>query len=145
MSALKTSPEFRTLEQIAADEDIASASESGRSLPGWGMVELLTPEAADDLMAACEQESQLIERFGSNQAAALGLNHHPFRWGTKTYRITRLAYANGKADVEILPPDEVLKAEVARRVESDRFHTLGYSKGFGFICFPEDYAKYTNG
>ena len=40
------------------------------------------------------------------------------------------------------PLDAEFVAEVKKRVERDRFHTLTYYQGFGFICFPEDYAKY---
>ena len=71
-----------------------------------------------------------------------GVRGQPFRWKDKVYRVIRCDYVGGEALVEATPPDPEFMAEVKRRVETDRFHTLNYYQGFGFISFPEDYAKY---
>ena len=74
--------------------------------------------------------------------AMSSLRGQPFRWKNKVFRIVRCEYVGGQALVEVIPHDPDFLAEVKRRIEQDRFHTLTYYQGFGFICFPEDYQKY---
>ena len=74
--------------------------------------------------------------------APAGVRGQPFRWKEKVFRILRCDFVGGQALVEVSPSDPEFEAEVKKRLEKDRFHTLTYYQGFGFICFPEDYPKY---
>lgn len=125
----------RSLEQRRADEVAADGA-----WDGFETEELLTEEGALELLS----HSRALAR--ANAAESNGVLGHaagqPFRWKNKVYRITRCDYTDGEAVVEATPDDADFKDEVKRRVESDRFHTLNYYHGYGFICFPEDYAKY---
>lgn len=80
-----------------------------------------------------------------DQTVALAtIQGQPFRWKDKVFRIMHCDYVGGQAIVEVVPHDEEFVAAVKKRVEQDRFHTLSHYQGFGFICFPEDYQKYSN-
>lgn len=78
----------------------------------------------------------------NHTTAMESLRNQPFRWKDKVFRIIQCDYIGNQAQVEVVPHDLDFVAEVKRRVEQDRFHTLTYYQGFGFICFPEDYSKY---
>lgn len=94
-------------------------------------------------MQILEQRRRQAEGGNLNHGATSGgLRNQPFRWREKVFRILRCDYAEGQAIVEVAPADTEFIAEVKKRVEQDRFHTLAYYQGFGFICFPEDYQKY---
>ncbi len=71
-----------------------------------------------------------------------GIKSQPFRWQSKIFRLLRCEYEAGQAAVEVAPHDDEFVAVLKKRIEDDRFHTLTYFQGFGFICLPEDYQKY---
>ncbi|MGL6095223.1 MAG: hypothetical protein ACRC7O_05390 [Fimbriiglobus sp.] len=71
-----------------------------------------------------------------------GLAVQPFMWRGRVFRVLRAVFDHGRTEVAVAPPDAEFEAELRRRIEADRFHTLGYFQGFGFACFPEDHAKY---
>ena len=119
----------RSPEQKLADEAAAAGT-----WEGFDTEELLTEEGALEILS----HSRALAREDALGSALA----QPFRWKNKVYRILRCDYAGGQAVVEATPPDPDFTAEVKRRVEADRFHTLTYYQGFGFIAFPEDYAKY---
>ena len=63
--------------------------------------------------------------------------------GRHTRDRSRREKANGvEPSVEVVPKDAEFAAEIQRRVEQNRFHTMGFFQAIGFACFPEDYAKY---
>ncbi len=101
---------------------------------GFDTEELLTEEGAVEILSHSRALAK-EDAMGSARA-------QPFRWKNKVYRIVRCDYVGSEAVVEATPPDPDFTAEIKRRVEADRFHTLTYYQGFGFIAFPEDYAKY---
>jgi len=108
----------------------------------FGSEQLLTENGAIEIITSGELLQQRIEEAGMDQGIALGFATQPFRWKDKVFRILKAAYVGGKAVVEVSPPDAEFEADVRRRIEQDRFHTLTFYQGFGFVCFPEDYAKY---
>ena len=119
----------RTPQQRLADEAVAAGA-----WDGFEAEELLTEEGAAELLS----HSRSLTR----ETALAGVFAQPFRWKNKVYRVTRCDYEGDEALVEATPPDPDFTAEVKRRVEADRFHVLTYYQGFGFVAFPEDYAKY---
>ncbi len=123
----------RTPSQIAADEAMAAAAESG-NWEGWQTVELLTAEGAQQILDYCQN-------LDPNSVLA-ELTKQPFRWQHLVFRIVRCEYAEGKALVEAVPPHDEFVAEVKKRIEQNRFHVLPYYQGYGFISFPEDYELY---
>src|SRR5438128_384177 len=116
----------RTDAQRKLDEAVAAGDWSG-----FEVEELLTEEGALEIIAHAKT-------LGTRSAVL----DQPFRWKTKVYRIRKCEFADGEAAVEVAPHDEELVAEIKRRVGADRFHFLAYCQGFGFACFPEDFAKY---
>ena len=121
----------RTDAQRKLDEAIAAGDWTG-----FTTEELLTEEGALELIAY--RENLAIQAH----AALRGLLNQPFRWKTKVYRILKCEFTDGRAAVKVAPHDDELVAEIQRRVAADRFHHLAYCQGFGFACFPEDFAKY---
>ena len=108
---------------------------------GFQTEQLLTEEGARQLM---EHRHLLAKERAMDQVTGTGfLKTQPFRWKDRVYRILRADYLNGEALVEIAPHDDELVAELKKRIEQDRFHSLNVYLGFGFICFPEDYSKYS--
>ena len=125
----------RTSERRRADEAAAAGA-----WEGFETEDLLTDQGAAEILAHCRT---LAKENAMESYSALGhARGQPFRWKDRVYRIIRCDYVGGEAVVEATPADAEFMAEVKRRVEADRFHTLNYYQGFGFICFPEDYAKY---
>jgi len=107
---------------------------------GFASEELLTEEGAHQILEHCHS---LAKEVAMDQSIALGsVQKQPFRWHDKVYRIIRCEYVGGEAFAEVVPHDPDFVAELKKRVEQDRFHTLTYYQGFGFMCFPEDYQKY---
>ncbi|SRR6266446_4975115 len=108
---------------------------------GFQTEQLLTEEGARQLM---EHRHVLARERAMDQVTVTGfLKTQPFRWKDRVYRILRADYLNREALVEIAPHDDELVAELKKRIEQDRFHSLNVYLGFGFICFPEDYSKYS--
>ncbi|HET6576297.1 MAG TPA: hypothetical protein VFG68_22030 [Fimbriiglobus sp.] len=135
MNPTKTQPEFRTPEQIVADEEIAASHEKcivTDAATGWSVL-----EATDERRGLAEAGVA----DPNNAIAAGGLNV-PFLWNGKVYRITRACHRGGAAVVETAPADPAFETEVRRRIESVPHHVLTFYQGFGFVCFPEDYARY---
>jgi hypothetical protein len=125
----------RTTAQRLADETAAAGA-----WEGFETEELLTEQGAAEILAHCRTFA--MENAMDSYSALGHARGQPFRWKNKVYRIIRCDYVAGEAAVEATPADADFMAEVKRRLEADRFHTLNYYQGFGFICFPEDYAKY---
>ena len=135
MSTMTIRPEFRTPEQIRADEEIAWLSE--RYLVTDPDTRWTIREATDEreaLANACANEP--------NNAIAVGGLNVPFLWNGKVYRIARASHRSGNTSVESLPRDSAFEGEVRRRIDAVPFRVLTFYQGFGFICFPEDYARY---
>lgn len=120
------------------DERVAQGDWSGFT----SFEQLLTPEGALELFASEDLMAANFREEDMNQAVALGYSSQPFRWKDKVYRVLKAAYIDGRAVAEVSPHDPEFSAEVCRHIEQDRFHTLTFYQGFGFVCFPEDYAKY---
>ena len=136
MATTTLAQEYRTPERIRADETIAATHEQFLVVDprtGW-----MIPEATD------ERESLATANAGAaNNAIAIGGLDTPFLWNGKVFRITRAEHRDGTVTVESVPQDEGFRNEIVRRIESVPFRVLTFYQGFGFICFPEDYAKYT--
>lgn len=135
MNTTKIQSEFRTPLQIRADEEIAAKSEMylvKDAATRWTIL-----EATDERQALAEANAN-----EPNNAIAVGGLNVPFLWNAKVYRITRAEHRNGTIAIEVTPPDADFKAEVRRRIESVPYRVLTFYQGFGFVCFPEDYAKY---
>jgi hypothetical protein len=129
-SADARSPSQRQADAVAAAEDWQD----------FGTEVLLDEDGAHQILEHCHN---LAKESAMDQTIALGgVKTQPFRWKDKVFRILRCDYVGSEALVEVVPHDPDFIAEVKRRVETDRFHTLTYYQGFGFICFPEDYSKY---
>lgn len=125
----------RTPVQQEADAQIVAGDWAG-----FEVTNLLSDEGADQIIEHCHN---LAKEAEMDQTTTLGsIKSQPFRWKDKVYRILRYDYVGGQALVEAIPHDPDFVAELKKRVEADRFHTLTYYQGFGFISFPEDYAKY---
>jgi hypothetical protein len=125
----------RSPEQKQADESAAAGK-----WEGFETETLISEEGALQLL---RHNHLSAAQNGVDSPAALGsVRLQPFRWRDKVYRILRCDFRDGRAMVEVTPPDPEFTQEVTKRVEANRFHTLTYFQGFGFICFPEDYAQY---
>jgi len=135
MTMTESPPLLRVTE---TDERVAAGDWSGFTDLG----SLLTMEGALELFASSDLMAANIREEGMNQAIALGYSSQPFRWKDKVYRVLKASFIDGKASVEVSPHDPEFLAEVCRHIEQDRFHTLTFYQGFGFVCFPEDYVKY---
>jgi hypothetical protein len=124
------SPEQRQVDELAA----------AGTWDGFDTESLLTDDAARQLLRRNDIHTQ---PNGTNAILAMeSVRSQPFRWRDKEFRILRCNYKDGHAEVEVAPTDDEFVEELKKRVETDRFHTLTYYQGFGFICFPEDYARY---
>ncbi len=127
-------PDTRTVDQIKVDEAVAAGN-----WEGFEITQLMSEE---------EARARILQRRKVATPAAIApfAGDHPrlqpFRWKDRIFRILRCDYVGDHAEVEVVPSDPELVAEVKRRIERDRFHTLTYYQGFGFISFPEDYTKY---
>jgi hypothetical protein len=127
--------DVRSPSQLQADA--AAAAEDWQ---GFTTEVVLDEDGAHQILEHCRN---LAKESEMDQTIALGgVKNQPFRWKDKVFRILRCEYVNGEALVEVVPHDAAFIAEVKRRVQADRFHTLTYYQGFGFICFPEDYQQY---
>jgi hypothetical protein len=137
---MKTLPSVQQRDARSPEQKRTDEAAAVGAWDGFETEELLTEEGALEILA---HSRALARESAADSNSALGhAGGQPFRWKTKVYRITRCDYREGEAVVEATPADADFMAEVKRRVETDRFHTLSYYQGFGFICFPEDYAKY---
>lgn len=128
--------EFRSVAQQRADEEIAADAER-----------YLVRDAATKwtVMAASDERRSLAEAAADeteNNAIASGGLNVPFLWNGKVYRIARASHRSGQTTVESSPRDTAFESEVRRRIEAVPFRVLTFYQGFGFICFPEDYARY---
>jgi hypothetical protein len=135
MGTITTRPEFRTPEQIAADEEIAAEAERyvvKDATTGWAV--FAATDARRALAAATAGDA--------NNAVAPGGLDVPFLWNGRAYRITRAAHRGGTTTVEAEPADPAFVAEVRRRIDASPCRVLTFYQGFGFVCFPEDHAKY---
>lgn len=132
MNTTTVRPEYRTPEWIEGDEAVAADHERfivKDAATGWTVHE--ATDARREL-AAADPDSAI---------AAGGLNT-PFLWNGRVYRITRASRAGGQTVIDVQPPDAAFAAEVRRRIEASRCRVLSFYQGFGFVCFPEDHAKY---
>lgn len=118
-------------------DEAAAAGDWG----GFDVERLVTEEGAGQLLD--HRQNMTKEQAMDQTATTTSLRSQPFRWKDKVFRILRADYVNGQALVEIAPHDEEFAAQVKKRIEEDRFHSLNVYLGFGFICFPEDYSKYS--
>ncbi|HXD89164.1 MAG TPA: hypothetical protein VN641_21915 [Urbifossiella sp.] len=135
MSTTKTQTEFRTAAQIRADEEIAADAERylvKDSATGW-----MIPQATDERRNLAEANANEV----SNAVAAGGLNV-PFLWNGKAFRIVKASHCAGSTIVESQPRDAAFEAELRRRIDAVPFHVLTFFQGFGYVCFPEDFARY---
>lgn len=134
----KAQPEFRTPERIRVDEMVANGdwSEFGPSQA------LMTEEAAHALLDARKSAVGANGPVDVLAHSAGGAANQLFLWRGRPFRIVRAIFDCGRASVEASPSDAEFEAELRRRIEADPFHALGYYQGFGFVCFPEDYARY---
>ena len=131
-------PEFRTPEQIEADERIANGDWSQCT----SRVEIMTQEAALAILAARKKAPTANGTVDSVGGLLFGLKDLPFIWKGRPFRILRAIYDHGQADVEVAPSDSEFESELKKRIEADRLHALTFFQGCGFTCFPEDYARY---
>jgi hypothetical protein len=133
MNTTKAQSEFRTPEQIEADEAIAASCESAivrDAVTGWTVLE------------ATDERRKLMAAAGPNNAIAPSGLDVPFLWNGKAYRITRASHRNGTTTVDAMPADPNFLAEVRRRIDAVPYHVLTFYQWFGFVCFPEDIARY---
>jgi len=135
MSTTKTQTEHRTPAQIEADEDIAANAE--RYIVTDGATHWTVHAATDERRALAKASTA-----ESNNAIAAGGLNTPFLWNGKVYRVVKASHRTGATSVESSPRDAAFEAELRRRIDSTPFHVLTFYQGFGFICFPEDYARY---
>lgn len=119
------------------DERVAAGDWSG-----FDTTVLCTEEGAVEILREGSRLRKEIVAAGGDQAAVLGFAGRPFRWKQSVFRVAKAVYVGGRAEVEVTPPDDEFEAELRARIEGNRFHTLDYVQGFGYVCFPEDYAKY---
>ncbi len=131
---MSTLPSVQQQDTSSAEQRRADEAAAAENWEGFETEELLTEKGALEILA----HSRAL--VGENAMGSV--RGQPFRWKDKVYRILRCDYVGGEAVVDAAPPDPEFTAEVKRRVEADRFHTLNFYQGFGFIAFPEDYAKY---
>lgn len=131
---MSTIPSIQQQDPRTAAQRLADEAAAAGEWEGFETEELLTEQGASEILTHA--------RAAGRDGLMARVCEQPFRWKDKVYRITRCGYVGGEAVVEVAPADAEFTAEVKRRVEADRFHTLNYYQGFGFISFPEDYAKY---
>ena len=135
MSTTKTETEFRTASQIRADEEIAADAE--RYVVKDGATRWMIPQATDERRSLAEATAN-----EANNAVAPGGLDVPFLWNGKVFRIVKASHRAGSTVVESKPRDAVFEAELRRRIDAVPFHVLTFFQGFGYVCFPEDYARY---
>jgi hypothetical protein len=135
MSTVTTRPDFRTPEQVRADEEIVFDHEQFLLIDSTNR---WTISGIDDI------RRRLAIEGGKEPSNALpgGKIDVPFVWNGKAHKIIRAALRNGIAEVEVAPPDADLKGELLRRIEGNPHHVLTFYQGFGFVCFVEDHARY---
>ncbi len=136
MRAITVQPEFRSLDRLHADEEIADAHENFLvvdATTGWSI-----HGAIDERLRL----SQMSSDIDGNNAIAIGGLNSPFLWNGNVYRINRASFADGKATVEVSPTNAEFETELCRRIESAPHHVLTFYQGFGFICFVEDHSRY---
>lgn len=134
MSTTQTQAEFRTADEIRADEEIAA---------GFEMF-LVKDESGRVIHEATDERRRLVEESASNPNNAIapgGLNM-PFLWKEQVFRVIRAGHHAGRTVVVVEPPNADFEAEVRQRIQAKPHRVLTFYQGFGFICFPEDYAKY---
>src|SRR5438067_1380439 len=122
MSTTRMQAEFRTPEQIRADEEIAAEAERyivTDSITKWTVLE------AED-----ERRSLATANEPNNAIAPGGLNV-PFLWNGKVYRVTQASNRAGATNVESSPRDAAFEAEVRRRIDAVPFRVLTFYQGFG--------------
>ena len=124
------SPEQRQVDELAA----------AGTWERFDTESLIPEEAALELLR--RNQIAALQNGAGAASACENIRLQPFRWRDKVFRILRCDYKDGHALVDVAPSDPEFVEELKRRVEEDRFHTLTYYQGFGFICFPEDHAKY---
>lgn len=107
---------------------------------GFETKQLLSEEGAGQLLE--HRRNLAVEPPMDTHTTTGFLKTQPFRWRDKIFRILRADYSGGQALVEVVPHDDEFVAELKRRIESDRFHSLNVYLGFGFVCFPEDYPTF---
>jgi hypothetical protein len=131
-------PEFRTPQQIEADERLANGDWS-ECMP---RAEIMTKEAALAILSARKKAPSSNGTVDSVRGLLHGLKELPFIWKGRPFRILRAVYDHGRADVEVAPSDFEFEAELKKRIEADRLHALTFFQGYGFTCFPEDFSRY---
>jgi hypothetical protein len=126
--------EFRTPEQVRADEEIAA-----------GFEVFLVKDAAGRVVHQATDERRRLAEAGAadpNNAIAAGGLNVPFLWNGGVFRVTRAGHHGGRTVVAVEPPDAGFEAEVRRRIDAAPCRVLTFYQGFGFVCFPEDHDKY---
>lgn len=100
-------------------------------------------DRAGVILEASDERRRLAQAAtGANNAIAEGGLNVPFLWNGKVYRVTRAGHHYGQTTVAVSPPGQAFEAEVRRRIDAVPYRVLTSFQGFGFVCFPEDHAKY---
>ena len=130
-----TFPEFRSPDRIRADEALADWFESQ---------EVMDTVSGSRLSKSSEERRRLMESMeaGPNNAIAPGGWNVPFLWQGREYRILKVEYRDGRAEVEVVPDEPALVAVLKGRIQTAKHHVLTYHQGFGFICLPEENHRY---
>ena len=97
-------------------------------------VSLFLADRAAQVEISGDEAGQRLDNFLLRRAKGVPKSH--------VYRIIRAEYHRGTTTIEVTPPDVDFRAEVVRRIEAVPYRVLTFYQGFGFVCFPEDYAKY---
>lgn len=133
MTPTLTDADHRTADRRAADEEIA-----------WSFERFIVTDPATGwaILDATDERRRLADAADADNAIAVGGLNAPFLWDGRVYRITKARHAGGRTEVESVPNDPAFVAEVRRRIDAVPYRVLTFCQGFGFVCFPEDHAKY---
>ena len=133
MTPILTDDDQRTTERRVADEEIA-----------WSFERFIVTDPATGraIHEATDERRRLADEADDDNAIAVGGLNVPFLWNGRVFRITKARHAGGQTDVESVPNDPQFVAEVRRRIDAVPYRVLTFCQGFGFVCFPEDHAKY---
>jgi len=132
MNSTTMQKEHRTPEQIQADEEIALDTER------FILRDVLTGQVIHEVMDEREKLSDVFQR-----SAFTGTDMTlQFLWNGNVYRIEQLEFTTEGGVAVVNPKCLQLESELLRRIASAPHHKLSYHQGFGFICFPEEFARY---
>ncbi len=133
MTSTLTDADHRTTARKVADEEIA-----------WSVERFIVTDPATGwaIHEATDERRRLADEADDDNAIADGGLNVPFLWNGRVYRITKARCSAGRTEVEAVPNDPPFVAEVRRRIDAVPYRVLTFCQGFGFVCFPEDHAKY---